>query len=186
MWQIHSWDQERKTGTVRAPHVGPLPFGAAQNPDGTTDFVMGEEVVVTLACDPGDYRVESVREVRPRSQPEGTHCADFDVLADSDGAFAWFEEEAGTLELEFSRNAPAVFVRFGGVTYWSGPHDEWTHDRPLLRFASAEEVWSQELPVSEGIAYCLVEVPIRWFDDVKPPLFIVAKSVSVDTDSSNE
>ncbi|MFK8004696.1 MAG: hypothetical protein AB8H86_34325 [Polyangiales bacterium] len=181
MWQIHSWDQERKTGTVRAPHVRPLPFGAAQNPDGTTDFVVGEEVVVSLACDGDDERVESVREVRPRPQPEGTHCADFDVLADFCDLHVHMEGEPLVLWLDdVCARLPGALVTFVGVAYTDlDEEDDWS--RPLLRFASKDEVGIHKVPAHEGtVAYCIVDQPTRRWDTVRVPRFIVAESVSVE------
>lgn len=184
MWQIHSWNQTRQTGTVSAPHFGPLPFGAAENPKGTRDFVVGEEVVVSLAGDPSDYRVELVREVRPKPQPEGTHCAAFDVIHAARFWDARLEEEEGdSLVFWFGRCCshcePGVLARFDGVTHWTGDHDDWAFDRPLLRYASEQEVRVHKLP-STGVAYCVVPEPLRPADDTEDPLFIVAKSVSVE------
>ena len=185
MWQIHSWNDDTKRGTVASPHFGPWPFGAAQNPKGTEDFVVGEEVVVALAGDPSDYRVESVREVRPIPQPPGTHCADFDVLrgfhdfypisAPADPLVLWFGNCCSHCD-------PGALVSFVGAAGWDEEvEDEGYFSRPLLRFASEEEVQRHNVSVPEGsVAYCIVDQPGRPWDEVCEPLFIVAKSVSVE------
>lgn len=181
MWQIHSWDGERKTGTVRAPQLGPLPFGASENPDGTDDFVVGEEVVVSLVGAPAHYRVESVREVRPRPQPHGTHCADFDVLRDFCDLHVHMEGEPLVLWLgDVCAGLPGALVTFVGVAY-TDLDDEEDWSMPLLRFASKDEVRVHKVPAHEGaVAYCIAERPTRRWDEVRVPRFIVAESVTVE------
>ncbi len=186
MWQIHSWDKKKKRGTVRAPHFGPLSFGPAENPKGTDDFVVGEEVVVSLAGDPSDYRVESVREVRPKPQPPATRCADFDVLRGSHD-FYMVSAPSDPLVLWFgnccSHCDPGALVSFVGATGWDEEADDdaVSFSTPLLRFASQEEIQRHKVSVPEGfVAYCIVDQPQRPWEDVCDPLFIVAKSASAE------
>ena len=59
-----------------SPHFGPLAFAEAQNPEGTSDFVNGEEVIVEVEGPKQRLVVRSViRANRRAPMPTGTECA---------------------------------------------------------------------------------------------------------------
>lgn len=190
-WRIHDWDETRGCGSVVSPHFGPWEFGAAQNPDGTTDFAAGEAVVVDLEGKPPQYTVTSVRHQRPRPQPEGTECAEFDALNAGGHADARFEESpAGEVRVWLGDCCawcgPFARVSFHGVAQVAGVEDDeddfstFDVDAPRLRFASDDEVKLHGLHVGEGTrAYCLAATPKTPVDEASPDLFVVAQRVSV-------
>lgn len=179
-WRIHSWSGESGIGSVVSPHFGPLPFGPAENIDGTTDFAPGEEVFVELDGPKEAYVVRSVGLARQR-QPEGTRWAAFDVV---NGCGDMRLQERGDDHLRFWMGdccewcAPAWALTFSSVTSVVGlDDDEPDLDASLLRLASEDELTGLHVPPGSR-AYCIVTSHGQGRDG--PRVFVVAGEASVE------
>ncbi|MEM9187755.1 MAG: hypothetical protein AAGF12_01165 [Myxococcota bacterium] len=182
-WKIHSWSEKTGKGTIASPHFGPWPFGPTENPMGTTDFRIGEEVSVHLEPHGDTYVVASVILTRQR-QPQGTewktlqelgasHASDLEytVVGDHELVLRLFDCCAWCSDV--------WTIRFRGVTTHTLPcSDDSDLDNPLLRFASSTELDEHRIAVPENAeAYCVVTRHGLGLDG--PRYFIVARSVEV-------
>jgi len=187
-WRIHSWSAATRTGEIVSPHFGPWSFGPEQNPEGTADFAVDEEVLVELDGDKEDYRVRSVVRARHRADemPAGTSCAIFERVNSARLPDMMIEERTDT-ELRLWVGSCCRWcgdswgVRFSGVTSFRGLDDDTGLDEPIFRYATEAEVRSEGLEVPAGArAYRIIAT--SYADGPRAdPVFVVADSVEVES-----
>lgn len=186
-WRIHSWSAATMTGEVVSPHFGPLRFGPEQNPNGTHDFTVSEEVLVQLDGVKGNYKVRSVVRARDRAATnvEGTACDVFARLNAARHGDMTIEESAGSMLRIWVGDCCAWcgdswLVTFTGVSTLRGLDEDMYAYDPWFRFASTEELHEQDLPVPLGSrAYRIV---LTHEADASPShdIFVVAEGVGVE------
>ncbi len=157
-WRIHSWSAKTGTGEVVSPHFGPWPFGAAQNPNGTNDFNVGEEVLVELDGVKDAYVVRSVVRARNRADtmPVGTECPAFRALNAAGHGDMMIEEDTDSrlrvwvFDCCLLCTSDPWLVTFSNPSAVVGLDDDASLDEPWLRYATEEEVQEQGLEVPAG------------------------------------
>jgi hypothetical protein len=182
-WKIHSWSAVEQSGSIASPHYGPWPFGESANPEGTTDFEVGEDVVVEVdGIRENQPVVRSVRRVQARKSPPGTDCSDFESL-----------NQAGLSELRIEQRAadrlelhaydccdwcePGYSVVFENVQQAKGLDLE-DLDDPWFRLATEEEKQSNSAVIPAGFsAYTIVLA--SWSPGEQVNIFVVAEKVTV-------
>jgi hypothetical protein len=182
-WRIHAWDAASGTGAVVAPHLGPYPFGPAANVHATTDFALGEAVIVELDRAPDGDLVRTVTAQHQR-QPAGTQTA---ALADLN------RRKHGDLSIE-SRTDDALRLWLGDCCAWCGPSahltfhgvqsvhgldDDMDLGSPWFRLATADERRAHALNVPAGAeAYGIVTQHGQGRDG--PTVWVVATALTVE------
>ena len=183
-WRIHSWCGETATGAVVSPHFGPLAFAAAENPESTADFVVGEDVVVEVDGPSERLVVRSVRRANRRApMPAGTACPAFAAMGTArPGDLRVEEYESETLRLWAGDCCPwcgpSWSIAFGGVCDVRGL-DEWDGDDPEFRYATDAEIAAHGLAIRDGVRAYRVMLCHRADEPPGEDIFVVAASVQV-------
>ncbi|MCE9575995.1 MAG: hypothetical protein K8W52_22780 [Deltaproteobacteria bacterium] len=169
---------------MASEHFGPWPFGAAQNPAGTVDFVVDELVVVELDGPKERYTVRSVvRVIHRAGMPAGTECEAFAALAAATPADWHIDEHAGgRLRLWLGDCCgwcgPSWLVTFDGVSEARGLEAVDGED-PAFRFASDDEIRANALEVPLGARAYRIILTHGAGDAPAPDVFVVATGVAV-------
>jgi hypothetical protein len=162
-----------------SPHFGPWGFGPSENPTGTLDYRVGEQVKVLLEGEKTDYRVASVEPLR-RHLPPNEECEELRIINEWDFLDLAILEAGPTVRLWLGYCCPWCHpqggeVVFHGVTATHHVHPHTSFSEPVFRLATEAERIEHAIAAPPGGRVFCIETD----DPDVPKLLIAAERVEI-------